>query len=303
MIYFLYGEDTYRSREKLKSIKEQYRAKHADGDIGIFDFFESSECDRCVDFIDTPSLFVPKKLVIILRPFEKVSADGLKRILSNKQLAGDSDRFLVLWGDNGKVPAQFKFLTEKPVAATEFEPLSKAQIRSWMLAHAKECGVVLDQALIAELAAVFGDDLWALNNEIQKLSCAGSSTVKPEDAHKISSYPGASSVFSCADKFWKKSSGLLEAFEQSIGGGDSAEHLAGLLISQSRIMLHLKNGLSVKGNPYYIRNLTALGGQVHEDDLVAIHKKFAQAESAVRTGARVWENILTELCIERTGVR
>src|SRR3989344_255676 len=166
MIYFLYGEDSYRSREKMNSITTRYREKHAEGDMGIFDFSEYDEPTRCVDFFDTSGLFASKKLAIVLRPFAASAADALKRLTHSKEVLADKDRILVLWGEEEKVPAPFKFLTAAPVFDEQFEALKGAQIHAWILARAKKHGVTLESTLVAELTRAFGADLWMLENEI-----------------------------------------------------------------------------------------------------------------------------------------
>jgi DNA polymerase III delta subunit len=303
MVYFLYGEDSYRSREKMSSIVTRYREKHADGDMGIFDFSERDEPTRCVDFFDTPGLFASKKLAVVLRPFAASAADALKRLTHAKEVLTDKDRILVLWSEEEKIPALFKFLTAAPVFAEQFEALNGAHLRAWVLARAKKHGVSLENDLIAELTRAFGADLWMLENEIKKLSSSGHTSVSLEFAQKISQYPGTSSVFSFSDAFWKKSPQSLEMLERVIQSGDSADHIAGLLVSQSRMMLNIKSGAPAKGNPFYIRNLTALGNRLSADELDGIHQAFARGEAAVRTGARDWERIIAEMCLERSGAR
>ena len=73
MIIFLYGQDTYRSRQKLNEIIEQYKKVHKSGlnlrylDCGKLSFQDFNDETR------QTSMFKEKKMVILTNSFSNTS--------------------------------------------------------------------------------------------------------------------------------------------------------------------------------------------------------------------------------------
>ena len=69
MIIFLYGPDTYRSRQKLNEIIEHYKKVHKSGlNLKYFDLQKSSYQDF-KDEIQQASMFKEKKLLVLKNIF------------------------------------------------------------------------------------------------------------------------------------------------------------------------------------------------------------------------------------------
>ena len=66
MIYFLYGPDSYRRNQKLKSSLEGYKNKYPTGDIMAVDLEENpDDWAKARDFLNQPSMFVDSKVLIV----------------------------------------------------------------------------------------------------------------------------------------------------------------------------------------------------------------------------------------------
>ena len=66
MIYFLYGPDSYRRNQKLKSSLDGYRKKYPTGDIMAVDLEENpDDWTKARDFLNQPSMFVDSKVLIV----------------------------------------------------------------------------------------------------------------------------------------------------------------------------------------------------------------------------------------------
>ncbi len=65
MLILLYGEDTYRSRQKLKEIVKKYKAKHQSG-LNLVRFSNSEiNLDKIKEKIESVSMFDEKKLILL----------------------------------------------------------------------------------------------------------------------------------------------------------------------------------------------------------------------------------------------
>src|SRR5574344_809022 len=91
MIIFLYGPDTFRSRQKLKEIRQNFKNK-VDADSSSISVLDGAKIGikEIAEQINTGSLFVSKRLVIIEDFFnnkqEKIFAE-LKEYLEKQKLA------------------------------------------------------------------------------------------------------------------------------------------------------------------------------------------------------------------------
>ncbi len=300
MVYFLYGEDTFRSRQKLDEIRAKYHAKNDEGDFGSFDCSESDGAEKCKAFFDTAGLFASKKLLIIQNPFAYTGSNMLSKMVSREDVLVDRDKVIVMVSVEAPKKKEWKFLLEKPVISEVFLLFKRTQIGPWMHARAKELGIVLDSHLTEKLTSTFGADLWTLDAELKKFSLLGRTNIGLSDALSLAEYPGTSNVFDFAEAFWKKDSRALTLLEEMTSHDESADHLAGLLISQSRTMLLIMEGQKPAGHPFYISKLTTTARALGKPALHRMHKDFAAGERSVRSGRGTWEHILAAMCAVRT---
>ena len=69
MIFFLYGQDVYRSRAKLREIIEHYKKARKSGlNLKVFDF-KKADFQDFKDVIRSVSMFNEKKLIILKNAF------------------------------------------------------------------------------------------------------------------------------------------------------------------------------------------------------------------------------------------
>jgi len=91
MIIFLYGEDTYRMKEKLKEIIERYKKIHKTGlNLKYFDDFANFK-----DGIRQTSMFKEKKLAIITDVF--ANSDFREKFYQNKKKFLSSEDIILIY--------------------------------------------------------------------------------------------------------------------------------------------------------------------------------------------------------------
>lgn len=96
MIYLLYGSDTQKSREKLNEIIEEYRKRVGSG-FNVYHFdAEEDAFEKVKEAADTPSLFTPKKLVVIKYfSLSRWDRAALHDIL--KKIKNDPEIIMIFW--------------------------------------------------------------------------------------------------------------------------------------------------------------------------------------------------------------
>ncbi len=88
MLYFFYGPDTFRLKEKLDLIVGEYQTKHQSGlNLMSFDMAED-DFFRLKEFIESYSMFAEKKLAVIRNLFEgkKESQEKFLDLVSQREI-------------------------------------------------------------------------------------------------------------------------------------------------------------------------------------------------------------------------
>ncbi|MBU4142499.1 hypothetical protein KJ590_00655, partial [Patescibacteria group bacterium] len=183
MVFFFYGADGYRLRQKTNSVIEQYQAKHKSGlNFSRFDFGESEALDKLKNFLDSSPMFAEKKLAIAENLFS-ASGDKQERFvayLENSDILKSQDKFLVVAQElaisEDKKSKQeyvlkdsqelFKALVDVSAGALakaeEFDYLTGAKLEAWIKKETESAGAKIDTGAIRKLAAFVGADLWQM---------------------------------------------------------------------------------------------------------------------------------------------
>ncbi|MCD6149601.1 DNA polymerase III subunit delta [bacterium] len=176
MLLFLYGEDSFRSGEKLAGIKNKFLQKDKIGSgLSIVDFEENGEEANLPEIAGARGLFSVKRLVIaknlILSGTAGNQSEALNFLESNKKnLQASQDLVLVFWekGLPRKNNKLFKFLLANS-KSQNFEKLSGGKLSAWILKRVQSLGGKISLPALNKLAAYVGSDLFQMDNEIEKL--------------------------------------------------------------------------------------------------------------------------------------
>src|SRR3989344_3047608 len=172
MIIYLYGQDSYRRQEKLKSIVAEYQKKHSALTIDHFDLAARSEngreFERLKDFSGGQSLFGETRLGVVhgLEDAEKEFADFLKLAAEKKSIT------LVIAADE-KPKKEFDFLLKKPVQSQEFPPLKTAELTIFIKKEMEKRSIKFSSSHLSSLISIYGGDTWGIVTELDKIALGG----------------------------------------------------------------------------------------------------------------------------------
>lgn len=174
MIIFLFGKDSYRSRQKLNEIISRYQAIHQSG----LNFLKSEANDfdlvKFQDGLQSVSMFAEKKLVVAFDFLQELAApvqEKLLAFLKATKLKEKKDVILVFYESSlpDKNLKLFQFLKRKPNQWQELDQLTNSALESWIKEEVIRQGARIEPLAIKRLAAAVSSDLWRLHNEIVKL--------------------------------------------------------------------------------------------------------------------------------------
>ena len=137
MLLFLFGQDTYRSRQRLKEIIEEYKKANPNWlDFVRIDAYnnELEIFEQIRHTANTVSMFNEKKLIVIENIFS-ASQETQQRILDflkKKDIEKDKDITIVFWTEEVEPKNRLSEFFKKSAKVWEFNLLQPYRLREWI---------------------------------------------------------------------------------------------------------------------------------------------------------------------------
>lgn len=262
MIIFLYGEDTFRSKQKLSEFKNKFYRDIDKGMINLQELNgEKTDVESLKQAFLAQGFFIGKRMIIIenllSRNKNKNIQEETLKFLSEKGEAGD-ENIVVFWENLGSKSKDyrgkslsgelFNFL-KKGKYAYEFAPLDKVRLAVWIKKRIEEKGKKIKPEAVNLLMDLTGGDMWKLNGEIEKLVIYSDEIITNEEIKEIVSEQFSESVFELADAIAGKNKKLfISLLDKHLRGGIEESYLLTMLIRQFRLVIYAADRL--QKNPY-----------------------------------------------------
>ena len=269
MIIFLYGEDTFRSREKLNELVSKFKSEVDSAGNSLHKIYsEDISLEKINEHVSAPSLFSRKRMIIIEgifnqkdKTFFNESAVFFEKFLGkkSKKTDKDSDNIIVFWDEvkAGDVKANklYKLLLGADFSQ-QFLLLTNTQVISWIKSRTESHGTQIRQQPAVQLASFFNSDLWRLNNEIKKLSAyklsqqiqlpdgAAPAMIEAADIENLVRGSFDENIFALTDAIsMKNKARALMLFEQELDNGVTESYLMHMVMRQFKILMQVRQGL------------------------------------------------------------
>lgn len=285
MLFFLYGPDTYRLKQKLQELLKDYQEKpHERVHFQYFNIGKQgivNERNQTLSFeefkkeISNISLFKERKIIILynlfnLPEFKKKFLKQLKEFLRTQNII-----FICQEGETDKEDELFKFLTEK-AKIYQFKILKGLKLKRWLQREFEKQRISITSDALEELIFFTGGDTWQLSNEVKKLVSFKKDKKEPiqvQDIEKLVRPRVEINIFQTIDAIAQKDKKrALRLIHYHLEKGDSALYLFSMIHFQFRNLLLVRD-LMEKGKP-----LALILKEISLHPLV-IKKSFAQARN------------------------
>lgn len=293
MLILLHGQDTYRAREKLKEIIAKYKKIHQTGlDLNWLKE-EDLVFDKLKQKIEAVSMFDEKKLIILEDVFQNkdFQEEFFKYVQKNK-LKENKEVIIVIY-EKKSLTSNIKHFS----MFQEFKPLEGSQLINWIKKEVTKNNGRIEPAAIQKLALAIGNDLWRMNNEINKLiSYKNNQMITAQDIEALSQTKIETDIFKTIDALGARNKKTaLRLLHQHLEQGQNEIYLLSMLTYQLRNLIKLKE-LVTKGVPYYqLSRATKLHPFVIKktwsqlknftlEQLKRIYQQLLETEIAIKTG-------------------
>jgi DNA polymerase-3 subunit delta len=179
MIIFLYGEDTYRSSQKLTEIQDKFKKEVDPSGLNLtvlngagLKFEDFNQQVKASPFL------ARKRMVVIKNVISDNKSKNIQKeiveLLDQESKNPDQDNIIVFWENSDYSKSKAKHALwerlKKEKFAQEFKPLTPRELNSWLEQAVKERQAKIEKTALSLLAASVGNDLWQMNNELEKLT-------------------------------------------------------------------------------------------------------------------------------------
>lgn len=250
MIFLLYGQDSFRRKAKIKELKAKFKDKvdPLGQSLSLLNGanIKAQDLDKQ---INTGSLFVQKRMTIIENIFNNKDEHAFQALLSICSKKKDSNEDIIIFNEdeikitllNKTAKKLYNWLLQCPYVQ-EFKPLNNARLASFAKKIIEEKGGQIDASSLSALISKTGNDLWRLNNEIDKLIFSSSNKIINKDLiEKMVSGEVEENIFALIDALVSKNNSLaLRLLEEQSAAGISEEHILAMLQRQIKIILEIK---------------------------------------------------------------
>jgi DNA polymerase-3 subunit delta len=292
MIYFLYGQDSFRSKQKLNEIIDGYKKIHKSGlNLIYIDAKEKDFTDFYSNF-KVMGMFAEKKLVVIKNIFEKVKfqEEFLEKI---KDIDGLKD--IVVIYEPGLPDQRLKFFKnlQKTVKNQEFKHLSPAALAKWVSSKFEERGVKINFDALNLLLNFVGNNLWQMFGEINKLAnYRKTGAITLQDVELLVKPNIENDIFKTIDALASKNKReALNLLHKHLDNGDNSLYLLSMVAYQFRNLLTIKElqnsrrPLATCGlHPFVVKKSSYLCNYFTYEQLKKIYQKIFQIDNDIKSG-------------------
>jgi len=293
MIIFLYGQDTYGSRQKLSEIIKEYKKVYKSGLNLNYLNCAKLKFQEFNDEIRQTSMFKEKRMIVLTDSF---SNNEFKEKFRKQEKIFINSKNIIIFYEEGQVSKKDSFFTflKKQAKTQEFKPLKGVSLKNWVKKEFKALRAKIEDRALDKLIFFVDNNLWQMANEIKKLSTFKSDKeIKVSDVELLIRPKIESDIFktigAIASRDKKRALGLLKAHLKK---GDSPLYLFSMINFQFRNLLIIKDLImrnfspfnSTDLHPFVVRKSLFLVRKFKVSELKKIYQKIFEVDLAIKTG-------------------
>jgi DNA polymerase III subunit delta len=328
MIFFLYGPDTFRSRQKLKEIKAKFIREIDKSALNIETLDgEKLNVPDLEKALFTPAFLAKKRLVIVENLLSKnkgkIIQNEVLEILEKNDLA---DVILVFWESGlddskakkskAKKPGKrslglFTYLAKEELAQ-KFGLLDEYGTHQWAAGEFKKRGGKIQPQALKLLTDLVGNDLWQLSGEIDKLlAFTRGGEITAAHVGQLVKIKLDEDTFKLTDALAQKNKKVaLKLISDQLKNGVTAVELLTLIIWQFKNLLIVKSFMAENGagypptrltyqlglHPFVVKKAMAMARNYQLDNLKNIYRHLLGIDYKIKT-SQINAEVLFDLLV------
>ncbi len=317
MIIYIYGEDTFRSRQYLKKTIEQFKKQRDPQgyNVVVLDG-KKEEVGRVLGEMTAAPFLAEKRMVVLENLLSSTNKELLAELLErvkNKNIP--ESNIVVFWqgevfGKSGAVK-ELAGLLAKEKYAQEFKQMEAGELSAWIWKEIAVRGGKIGSQALMYLVQNSGKDMWLLRSLLdQLLSYKKDVEITLADAQLFLTEKEDDNIFNMVDAVVggnKKLAFKLLEDQRMLGEDDT--HLFSMIVRQFRIMLQLRDLFDREDNmtsdvlaktlglhPYVVKKSLPLVRKYPLSKLKDIYNQLLDIDIKTKTG-QGGQSILLDLFV------
>jgi len=291
MIYFVYGNDTYRLRKTIDAMRAKYE-ESSGMNSSVFDGDYNLEKMQS-DILSLPFL-ANKRLVTVKNILSAKGVDGKKVIEILDKKPDSSIVLFIEEGEPDKRTVLYKRLVKEK--SKELNLLQGSELTKWIMSETEKSGGQIETKEANMLAGYYGGDLWQLKNEIQKL-VSYNKKITEESIEKMSVANINVKIFDLTDAITAKNKGkAFKVLGELLDSGENEMYILSMVQWQMRnltLVYELKDlnerdiASKAKMNPYIVKKTLYVAKKIESPSTIkSYYTLIIEAENDIKTGAK-----------------
>jgi DNA polymerase III subunit delta len=249
MILFLYGKDTFRSRNQLHKMIEKFRADRDPQGLNVTRLdCEKMDPAAIWDQLLAAPFLAEKRMVVLENVLLSKKYEFHKALLTRIEEKTLPDSNIIMFWDGldtvkkKEVKALFVRLAEEKYAQ-RFDILSDIKREGWIAAEVEQRGGKIERNALRYFLQNVEDDMWYLNTLIDQLVCYSSGKeISSETVRLFVSEKVDDNIFNLVDAIIaKQPKKVFVMMQEQYRQGKDVQYVYAMVLRQFRILLELRD--------------------------------------------------------------
>jgi DNA polymerase-3 subunit delta len=239
--FLMVGEDSFSLLQEVARWKQAFVEKYGETDLEELDG-SSAPIEQIISSIASLPFLSEKRLVILKNFLSSQKADLANELLAHvEKLPETTVLVLVETEEPDKRTSIFKKLSTLATNRLFLKPKG-AQLTTWIQRRSEAHGAQISSSAAAALAATVGDNLFTLDNEIQKLALySRGGLITPQMIDELVAGNVQQSIFLLTDQLAQKNySAALKTLRTLQEQGEDPAFIFSMIVRQFRLILEMK---------------------------------------------------------------
>ncbi len=305
MNIYLYGTDTFRSRQQLKKMIEKFKADRDPQGLNVtsLDCQSATGPDVMGQLLAIP--FLAEKRLVVLENL--LSATGKKDVQTsvNERLEGENipdTTVVIFWEGKNKpktdVAKKMHKLLAKEKFAQEFSELAGIHLNQWVIGEVISRGGKVSRQAVQYIVKHVGSDMWRLHSLIDQLISYTDDEIGIKEVGLFLEETSDDNIFNLIDAIVAgQSKKVYHMIRQQYALGEDAQYIHSMLVRQFRILLQLRDlyerddamrsdefAKKLNLHPFVVKKSFPFVKKYNGETLKKIFKKLRDIDIKTKTG-------------------
>jgi DNA polymerase III subunit delta len=307
MIFFFSGEEDFLALQKIKEIKELFAIKHPTARIDVFDLEEDDFRSVKKSMAQGGGLFSEKKLVVLKNVFDIQENEKGELAEMLKNLSKDISAIFFQKKIKNKKGKLYNFV-KKNSESEVFKKIKGAELKKWISGEVKKRSdneIFIDNSALDRLEVVARNDLWRINQEIDKLVDfkEKKETIGVQDVNNLCSGEAEAQIFGLVDAIGQKNRELaIDLIFNLQNQGKNSFYIFSMVMYQIKNLTKIMDcqgnegviSKKLKLHPFVVKKTKVQLLNFNKNDLKSKYQLATDIDYQVKTGDLNMEEALTD---------